>query len=66
MLATATPHAIAITSVMPRLIDEDGRGLATGSLDRPQDASFMVKVFSSFFRCVGDRCGVMPAPFCLA
>jgi hypothetical protein len=31
MLAAATPHAIAITSVMPKLIDEDGRGLpATG------------------------------------
>jgi hypothetical protein len=35
MLAAATPHAIAITSVMPKLIDEDGRGLPATSLDRP-------------------------------
>jgi hypothetical protein len=27
MLAAATPHAIAITSVMPMLIDEGGRDL---------------------------------------
>jgi hypothetical protein len=35
MLAAATPHAIAITSVMPKLIDEDGRGLLATSLGRP-------------------------------
>jgi hypothetical protein len=35
MLAAATPHPIAITSDMPKLIDEEGRGLPATSFDRP-------------------------------
>ena len=47
MLAAATPHAIAITSVMPKLIDEDGRGLPATSLDRPSLALGIIAVESS-------------------
>jgi hypothetical protein len=35
MLAAAMPHAIAISSVMPKLIDEDVRGVSATGLDRP-------------------------------
>jgi hypothetical protein len=34
MLAAATPHAIAITSVMPKRIDGDGRGVPATGHDR--------------------------------
>jgi hypothetical protein len=35
MLAAGTPHAIAITSVMPKLIDEGRGGPPATTLDRP-------------------------------
>src|ERR1700722_2179932 len=52
MLAAATPHAIAITSVMPKLIDEDGRGLLCLAQESPGLALGIIAVQSS-----------LPAPF---
>src|ERR1700731_123317 len=45
MLAAATPHAIAITSVMPKLIDGDGRGLL--GQEGPGSAPGIIAVESS-------------------
>src|ERR1700730_10350679 len=47
MLAAATPHAIAITSVMPKLIDEDGRGLPCLAQESPELALGIIAVESS-------------------
>jgi hypothetical protein len=47
MLAATNPHAIVITSVMPKLIDED-RGVTAIRLDQPQDALSLATVFSPF------------------
>jgi hypothetical protein len=47
MLAAATPHAIAIASVMAKLIVEGGRGLPATSLESPGLALGIIAVESS-------------------
>src|ERR1700722_3325128 len=53
MLAAANPHAIAITSAMPKLIDEDSRGELAMRLVHPQEALSLCTDVSPFCNAQG-------------
>jgi hypothetical protein len=53
MLAAANPHAIAITIVMPKLINEDSREVAAIRLNQPQDALRLAVIVSPFSNALG-------------
>src|SRR5208283_1159771 len=57
MLAAATPHAIAITSVMPKLIEEDGRGLPCVAQESPGLALGTHRIRQKPGHRAAPRCG---------